>query len=92
MTNAVRKRELNKAINIIKQFGANRMILFGSCARREKGASDIDIAVSGIAKGSFFVLVGRLIKELDVGVDIVDLDEADDYFTKRITEEGKELL
>lgn len=92
MTNAVRKRELNKAVNIIKQFGANRIILFGSCARGEKGASDIDIAVGGVAKDSFFVLVGRLIKELDVNVDIVDLDEADDYFAKRITEEGKKLL
>lgn len=92
MTNAVRKRELDKAINVIKRFGAERIILFGSCARGEKGASDIDIAVSGIAKGSFFVLVGRLIKELDVNVDIVDLDEADAYFAKRIKEEGRELL
>ena len=92
MTNAVRKRELNKAVNVIKQFGAKSIILFGSCARNEKNVSDIDIAVGGIAKNSFFMLAGRLIKELDVNVDLVDLDEADDHFMKRIKEEGKKLL
>lgn len=92
MARNVKGREIDKAVRIIKGFGATRIILFGSCARGSPNAADIDIAIGGIRADSFFTLMGRLIRELESRVDIVDLDETDDYLTKRIMEEGEELL
>lgn len=87
-----RQADIDKAVSIIKDFGATRIILFGSCAKDSAKSADIDIAIAGIDAKSFFVLVGMLIKELESRVDLVDLEDADDYLAGRIEEEGEKLL
>lgn len=43
-----RQADIDRAVGIIKDFGATKIILFGSCARGSAKSSDIDIAVSGL--------------------------------------------
>jgi len=47
MKRAVLKRELDKIVDISKEFDAKKVLLFGSCLEDIKSAHDIDIAVSG---------------------------------------------
>ena len=42
------ENELVKIISISKDFGAEKVLLFGSCLKEIELARDIDIAVSGI--------------------------------------------
>lgn len=52
--------------------------------------SDIDLAVRGCPKGKFFQLLGKLLIELDVPVDLVNL-ESRDPFAHYLTQEGNLL-
>lgn len=83
--------DIKKALDIVKETGVKRFILFGSCTIDPSNAHDIDFALSGVPKGMFFRLMGRLIKELKSPIDVVDLDVVDEYLKKRIIENGKVL-
>ena len=48
------KRELYKIVDISKEFGVKKVLLFGSCVEDINSAHDIDIAVSGIRPREFF--------------------------------------
>jgi predicted nucleotidyltransferase len=54
------ERELKKIAGISKEFGAKRVILFGSCLEDIESARDIDIAVSGIKPREFFKYYGKV--------------------------------
>lgn len=54
------ERELKKIAGISKEFGAKKVILFGSCLEDIESASDIDIAVSGIKPREFFKYYGKV--------------------------------
>ena len=54
MKREVFERELNKITDISKEFGAKKVLLFGSCLEDIESAKDIDIAVSGIKPREFF--------------------------------------
>lgn len=84
-------RDIKKAVQIVKELGGKRIILFGSCTKDINTARDIDLALGGVPKGIFFRVMGRLIKELENPIDVVDLDLADSYLQMRITEDGKIL-
>ena len=45
--------ELKKIVSISKEFGAKKLLLFGSCLEDIESAQDIDIAVSGIKNKKF---------------------------------------
>lgn len=84
-------KDLKKAVQIVKESGAKKIILFGSCIRDLNNARDIDFALGGVPKGVFFRLMGELIKELENPIDVVDLDLVDNYLKMRITEQGRIL-
>ena len=91
MIKAALNSELAKIIEISKDFVAKKGLLFGSCLENVGSARDIDIAVSGIKPADFFRYYARLSMAVKDEVDLIDLDDTDDYFSKRIVSKGKVL-
>jgi predicted nucleotidyltransferase len=79
-----KKEDLNelitKASEILKSFGATEVYLFGS-ATTEKFTddSDIDLAVSGLPPADFYKALGRTMAGIQHSVDLIDLDEGNDF-------------
>lgn len=89
MKKKVFETELKKIIAISKEFGAEKILLFGSCLEDIKSAQDIDIAVSGIKPREFFKYYGKVSMAVDDEVDIVDLDDIREYLCRKILSKGK---
>ena len=67
--------DLQRAVEILKEGGCTEVHVFGSVAEgRVREGSDLDLAVRGCPPGRFFILLGRLLAELEHPVDLVDLD------------------
>jgi len=82
------KKEQNIIRQCAKKHNASSVFLFGSSVNRA-APKDIDLAVKGVSPQSFFGFYADLFKYLSRPVDLVDLDETDSYFVKRILESGK---
>lgn len=84
-----------KAAQLLKdQFGAKRVVLFGSLARNDvfHQRSDIDLAVTSIEEGLFWRAWSALdTLESKVEIDLVDLETAPPKLQQRIEQEGVEL-
>ena len=91
MKEEIIKKELDKIVLISKEFGANKVLLFGSCLDNINSAHDIDIAVSGIRPRDFFKYYGKVSVEVENEVDIIDLDEVREHLYRRIISKGKVL-
>lgn len=83
------EKELAKIISISKEFGAKKILLFGSCLSDIKSARDIDIAVSGVKPKDFFEFYGKVTMAVDDEVDLIDLDDARKHLRNRILSKGK---
>jgi predicted nucleotidyltransferase len=71
------RKDIDRAIQILKEEGCTEIYIFGSVATGEsRSDSDIDLAVRGCIPGRFFHTLGRLMWELDHPVDVVDLNES----------------
>lgn len=70
-------QEIQKALEILKAYGAKRVVLFGSAARLQKIGEprirDLDLACEGLPPDRFFAALGRLLSTLTLPVDLVDL-------------------
>src|SRR6056297_3276602 len=74
------KKDVEKAVKILKEEGCTDVYLFGSITQGEMGKkSDIDIAIKGCPSGRYFNLLGKLMIELDHPVDLVNLDKNEDF-------------
>lgn len=82
--------EIKKIVDISKEYGAEKIILFGSCLKDLKSAHDIDIAVAGVKPRDFFYYYGK-VSMVDDRIDVVDLDEIKGHFYNRILDKGKVL-
>ncbi|HEX3046946.1 MAG TPA: nucleotidyltransferase domain-containing protein [Bacillota bacterium] len=72
--------DIEKAVKILKNEGCQAVNLFGSLAEGSSTEiSDIDLAVKGCPPEKFFHVLGKLIMELDHPVDLIDLDERNDF-------------
>ncbi len=89
MKKEVFEQELNKIASISKEFGAKKVLLFGSCLEDIESAADIDIAVSGIKSGEFFKYYGKVSMAVDDEVDIIDLDDIREHLYKRVLSKGQ---
>ncbi|PIV64004.1 MAG: hypothetical protein COZ37_00140 [bacterium (Candidatus Ratteibacteria) CG_4_10_14_3_um_filter_41_18] len=89
MKREVLKKELDKIVGISKEFGVEKVFLFGSCLEDTEAAHDIDIAVRGIKPRDFFRYYGKVSMVVDDEVDIVDLDDLREHLYKRILSKGK---
>lgn len=83
------ERDIKKVVEISKEYGAEKVILFGSCVKDIETAHDIDIAVSGIKPEKFFYYYGRVASEAGDEIEIVDLADIREHFYKRILSKGK---
>lgn len=76
----VYEKDISRAVAILKAAGCTHIFLFGSLAAGKiRAKSDIDLAIRGCPKGKFFHLLGRLLRELDHPVDLVNLDKQDAF-------------
>jgi len=81
--------ELIKAVNILRNEGAKKVILFGSLAKKKfRAQSNIDLACEGIDDRRFFNVFGKLLLRLKRPLDLIDLNDADEFFASRVKEEG----
>ncbi len=68
--------ELKQTIeSCAKAFDVRTVWLFGSAARDDSQARDIDLAVEGLAADKFFDFYARLFFALPKPVDLVDLSQ-----------------
>ena len=80
------QQDLQRAVQILKEAGCTQVYLFGSHASgKADEQSDFDLAVQGCPPGQFFRLVGRLYMEVDTMIDLVDLDNENDPFARRLS-------
>ena len=82
--------EIKKIVEISKEYGAEKIILFGSCLKDIKSANDIDIAVAGVKPQDFFYYYGK-VSMINDRIDVVDLDEIKGHLYNRILDRGKVL-
>lgn len=82
------REDLARAVRILKEEGCSEIFLFGSGAEgKVREGSDIDLAIRGCPPGRFFRLLGRLLRELDSPVDLVNLG-TQDPFAQYLQKEG----
>ncbi len=89
MERKVLEKELDKIVKISKEFGIEKVLLFGSCIEDVEAADDIDIAVKGINPKDFFIYYGKVFMAVGDEVDIIDLDDIREHFCKRILSKGR---
>lgn len=84
-------KELDRIVDISREFGAKKVFLFGSFLENKERARDIDIAVSGVPAEDFFTYYGKVSMEVKDDVDIVDLKDVSPHLHRRIISKGKVL-
>ncbi|MCI2424485.1 nucleotidyltransferase domain-containing protein [Candidatus Acetothermia bacterium] len=71
-----KERRLRAAIDILKEHGAKRIVLFGSMAKgTDSKHSDIDLACEGIPPAQFFKVLGEIFFTTGESIDLVDMRE-----------------
>ena len=68
------RKDVESAVQILKKQGCKKVFLFGSLVHNNvRPDSDIDIAVDGFPKGSYFSILAKLLMKLEHPVDLIDL-------------------
>lgn len=78
------RAELPKALAILQNYGATRVILFGSLCRPEKfhERSDIDLAVSGISSEKFIRASADVMMAIDWPTEVKPWEELSVSFAR----------
>ncbi len=72
--------DVQDGIDILKEAGCKEVYLLGSLINgKEREGSDIEIAVPGCPTGMYFHILGKLMYELNHPIDLINLDEKDDF-------------
>jgi predicted nucleotidyltransferase len=82
---------LSRAIGVAREFGATRLLLFGSALENPAEARDLDLACAGVPGWRFFELSAALEELLSVPLDIVPLDPPTP-FTRQLEKRARVLL
>lgn len=86
-----------QAARLLKeQFGATRVVLFGSLARREEEAftlwSDVDLAVWGLRPEETFRAVQAVLGlDAEIAINLVDIEVCRPALRAALEDEGREL-
>ena len=90
---AVRDLEtiLTNAMVVAREFGAKRLLLFGSALDNPAAARDLDLACEGVPGWKLFELASALERTLGVPLDLVPLDSPTP-FTRLIEKRARVLL
>ena len=84
----VTREQIEKCTDLIKQYGASKIILFGSAIENPETANDLDLACDGVDGWKFFELGGLLEELVSVPVDLIPLSPSN-RFTKYIEKKGR---
>ena len=82
---------LAKAIRVAREFGARRLLLFGSALEHPAAARDLDLACAGVPGWKLFELSSALEEALGIPLDLVPLDPPTP-FTRLIEKRARVLL
>jgi predicted nucleotidyltransferase len=82
---------LNEAVATAREYGATELILFGSALDPSRDPRDVDFACRGVKGWKLYGFGAALEERLDMPVDVVPLDEPNE-FTRLIEAEGRRLL
>lgn len=75
------KKDIEKAVNLLKNEGCGSIFLFGSAAAGKiHSNSDIDIGIKGLPPEKFFRVYAKLDNNLSNNVDLVDFDENNKFY------------
>ncbi|OGU12732.1 MAG: hypothetical protein A2X61_10080 [Ignavibacteria bacterium GWB2_35_12] len=84
----VTQQQIDKAVEIAKEYGATKVLLFGSALEDPENANDLDIGVLGIPDDKFFQFGGVLENIIIKNVDVVPLNNKS-LFIEYIKKHGK---
>lgn len=87
----ITQNQMNRIIELAKDYGAKRLILFGSYLTSPDDARDLDLACDGIKDWKIYEFGGRLENELRIPIDVVPL-KPQTRFTRLIEQKGMVLL
>ena len=82
---------LKNVVRVAQQFGATRLLLFGSAWENPAQARDLDLACAGVPGWRLFELSAALEESLGVPLDLVPLDPPTP-FTRLIEKRARVLL
>ena len=94
------KERRNKALKdierikkyLVEEVKVREIYLFGSILKDNfNRGSDIDIAVGGLQDNEFFPVYSHLDNFTDFPIELVDLDEKDNFFRREIRKRGKKI-
>jgi predicted nucleotidyltransferase len=87
----ITRQHIERAKEIARSYGADRVILFGRAQTDPDAARDLDLAIGGVPGWTIWELAAELEEALDLPLDIVPL-EPSTPFTRRIEERGEVVL
>ena len=82
--------DISKSIDVLREYGADRVWLFGSALQTPEDAGDLDLACEGVPADRFYRALGQLGVALGKPVDLVDLSR-DSRLTRYIRSKGRLL-
>lgn len=88
---AISDKQIEKAITLAKEYGATRLLLFGSALEKSVQAKDLDLACGGVEGWKLYQFGAQLEEELGIPLDIVPLDPPSP-FTEMIERKAKVLI
>lgn len=85
------KKKLNDIIKYIIKWNIKKIYLFGSILHKNEFHynSDIDIAVEGVSFKKFSELWFKLGLKFPLKIDLINLNDCDEYFKTAIEKRGK---
>lgn len=85
------KETLEAITTISKEYGATKMVLFGSALENPETARDIDLACAGVTGWKLFELAAHLENVLHINLDLIPLNPPS-RLTRYIEASGKRLI
>lgn len=83
-------QDLFEIRKIAREYGLEKVLLFGSVREGKQSFGDIDLAVSGVSPADYFRLCGDLLLSISKPVDIIDL--ADNTAAALLVEQDGEVI
>lgn len=88
---AFSQEQFDKITLLAKNYGATRLILFGSAQDSPDTARDIDLGCDGVPGWKLYELAARLEEEINAPLDLVPLTPPN-RFTQMIERRGRRLI
>jgi len=85
----VTDEHIETAKAIAREYGATRMVVFGSAVEDPENARDLDLAIEGVEGWTIWKLAAEIEENLDIPVDVIPLDPSP--FTELVEEYGWEI-